>query len=277
MRRPRLLIALIVAGLALLSYYGYREFNPITGETQHISLTQDQEIALGLQSAPQMAEQFGGLDPDPSVQADVEAVGQQIVNRSIPGRTPYKFQFHVLRDPQTVNAFALPGGPVFITRGLLLRLQNEAQLAGVLGHEVGHVVGRHSAARIAKSQLAQSLVGAVGLATSDEAGSNRQAEAVAGVVAQMVQLRYGRSDELQSDSLGVRFMSDAGYDPRALIEVMKILASASGGGGAPEFMSSHPDPGNREELIRAAIASRFPDGVPSHLTLGRTIVAEPVP
>jgi len=254
-----------------MSYYGYRQVNPVTGESQHITLTQEQEVTLGLQSAPPMAEEFGGLDPDPEVQADVEGAGQRLVSRSVAGKTPYKFRFRVLADAQTVNAFALPGGPIFITRGLLNRLKNEAQLSGVLGHEVGHVVGRHSAEHLAKSQLAQTLVGAVGVATSDNEGGGQQGAYLAAFVAQMAQLKYGREDELQADSLGVDLMSEAGYDPRALISVMEILARSSGGTGRPEFLSSHPDPGNRQERIREAIANRFPNGVPDSLSLGREI------
>jgi beta-barrel assembly-enhancing protease len=272
MRRGRLLIGLIIAAVSLLSYYGVRQFNPVTGETQHIALTRDQEVALGLESAPEMAAQFGGLDPDPSVQADVAGVGKRVVDQSIAAKTPYQFSFHVLQDNETVNAFALPGGPIFITRGLLRRLENEAQLAGVLAHETGHVVARHSAAQIAKSQLAQGLVTAAGAAGSDDGSGGQHAAQVAAVVAQMVELRYGRGDETQADTLGVRLMSEAGYDPRAMIEVMRILETASGGSGrAPEFMSSHPDPGNRREVIQRAITSRFPNGVPETLTLGRTI------
>jgi predicted Zn-dependent protease len=270
-RRGRLLIGLIVALISVIGYYGVREFNPVTGETQHIALTREQEIAIGLQSAPEMADQFGGLDPDESVQADVSGVGEKVVRQSIAGQSPYRFSFHVLRDPQTVNAFALPGGPIFITRGLLDRLENEAQLAGVLGHEVGHVIARHSAAHIAKSQLAQGLINAVGIAGSDDGSGGQHAAQVAAVVAQMVQLRYGRSDELQADTLGVRLMSEASYDPRALLEVMRILSESSGSNRQPEFMSSHPDPGNRQAVIQRAIEARFPDGVPDQLTLGRRI------
>jgi predicted Zn-dependent protease len=162
MRRGRLLIGLVLAVVAAFGYFGLRAINPITGETQHIAITPEQEIALGLQSEPEMADQFGGLEPDPSIQGDVTAVGNRIVQQSIAGQTPYRFSFHVLRDRETVNAFALPGGPIFITRGLLERFGNEAQLAGVLGHEIGHVIARHSAAQIAKSQLAQGLIGAAG-------------------------------------------------------------------------------------------------------------------
>jgi predicted Zn-dependent protease len=139
----------------------------------------------------------------------------------------------------------------------------------VLGHEVGHVVGRHSAEKIASSKLGQSLVAALGVATSDERGRSGMAQMAGQLANQMVQLKYGREDELQSDSLGVRFMSEAGYDPRALIDVMEILAAAGGGKRQPEFMSSHPDPGNRSGEIRAEIGRRYPGGVPSELTLGR--------
>ena len=266
MNRSRLLVAVAMVAFALLSYYGTREDNPITGEKQHVGLSQEQEVVLGLQSAPEMADQFGGLDPDASVQSDVASVGERVVSRSVAAKTPYKFQFHVLADPQTVNAFALPGGPVFITRALLSRLGNEAQLAGVLGHEVGHVVARHSSEQIAKSQLAQGLVGAVGVATSDQ-----QAAQAAAFVAQMAQMKYGRQDELQADALGVDLMASAGYDPRTLIEVMEILAKASGGSRQPEFFSTHPDPGNRAEKIRQQIAAKFPGGVPAELTQGRSI------
>ncbi|HZI89324.1 MAG TPA: M48 family metalloprotease [Candidatus Polarisedimenticolia bacterium] len=271
MRRGRLLIGLVIAVISLLSYYGVSQKNPITGETQHIALTRDQEIALGLESAPEMAAEFGGLDPDESVQADVAAVGKRVVEQSDAAGTQYEFSFHVLADPETVNAFALPGGPVFITRGLLKRLENEAQLAGVLGHETGHVIARHSAAQIAKSRLAQGLVTAAGAAGSDDGSGGQHAAQVAAVVAQMVQLRYGRGDEIQADTLGVRLMSEAGYDPRALIDVMRILESSGGAERPPEFMSSHPDPGNRRGVIQRAIETRFPSGVPENLTLGRSI------
>jgi predicted Zn-dependent protease len=223
-----------------------------------------------------MAAQFGGLDRDGESQGDLEALGQKLVRASLAARAPYEFRFHLLADPDTVNAFALPGGPIFITRGLLDRLENEAQLAGVLGHEIGHVIGRHAAERIAKGQLAESLVTAVGVAASDEAGRGGQtAAALAGMVAQVATMRFGREDELQSDSLGVEIMAQAGYDPRALLRVMEILAEASGGSGRPEFLSTHPDPGNRRETITARIAELFPAGVDPRLTLGRPIELAP--
>lgn len=265
--RPRLLLAVVLALVGVCSYYAQREYNPITGETQSIAMTVDQEVQLGLQSAPEMAAEFGGLDPDPQLQNLVRSVGAHVVRSTVASQTPYEYSFNLLADDQTVNAFALPGGPIFITRALLMRLENEAQLAGVLGHEVGHVLGRHAAERMAKTQLAQTLVGAAGVAGSED-GKGMMAAMAAQAVAQMLQLKYGRSDELQADQLGVDLMSTSGYDPRAMIEVMRILKEASGGSNRPEFLSTHPDPGNRAEKLQELIAAKFPNGVPSELTQG---------
>jgi predicted Zn-dependent protease len=136
-----------------------------------------------------------------------------------------------------------------------------------LGHEIGHVVARHSAQRIAKDQLTQGLVGAVAVAATDPENPNSQAAAqIAAVVGQLVNMKYGREDELQSDQLGVRFMAEAGYDPRALMGVMEILAEANEGGGQPEFFSTHPNPENRIKRIQEAIQALFPNGVTGGLT-----------
>ncbi|MDX9972165.1 MAG: M48 family metalloprotease [FCB group bacterium] len=263
----RLFIALIVAGGALLSYYGTREYNPITDEVQHVDLSVDQEIALGLQAAPEMAAQYGGQAPDPQAQARVDRVGQRLLERSTAKDSPYRFEFHVLADENTINAFALPGGQVFITNALLKQLETEGQLAGVLGHEMGHVVARHGAQHLAKAKLTQGLTGAAVIATYDP-NNPRSANtaAVAAMIGQLVNLRYGREDELESDRLGVRFTSEAGYNPSAMIRVMEILAKAGERrGGQPEFFSTHPNPDRRVERIQAAISERFPQGIPSEL------------
>jgi predicted Zn-dependent protease len=263
----RWIIALIIVIISVVTYCSSSAFNPITGEEQYVSLSVDQEITLGLQSAPQMAAEFGGLHPDQQLQAAVSEMGQRIVAQSDASQTEYQFEFKVLADEQTINAFALPGGPIFITAGLLNRLETEGQLAGVLGHEIGHVVARHAAEHIAKAQLTEGLSGAAVIAASDpdNPGSGQQAAAVAAVVGNLINMRYGREDELESDQLGVRFMASAGYDPRSMINVMEILAEAGGGGGQPEFFSTHPNPDRRVERIQAAIQEEFPNGVPEGL------------
>jgi len=255
----RLLIAVGIALFSLFSYLGTRSTNPITGEVQYVDLSPQEEIAMGLQAAPSMAQRHGGLHPDQNAQALIDEIGLRLVQSSQARETPYRYDFHLLADAQTVNAFALPGGQIFITAALLNRLETEGQLAGVLGHEIGHVVARHSAQRLAKQKLTQGLIGAAGAAA--DAGGARMAEAIG----QMINLQYGRDDELESDDLGVAFMASAGYDPRSLIGVMRILEEASGGSRQAEFSSTHPSPENRVQRIEQAIQRVFPQGVPSGL------------
>lgn len=267
MARSRLWIALVVAAIALLGYFGTSVFNPITEENQHVgSITPEQEVALGIQAAPEMAQQFGGLDPDPEAQARVDRVGERLVSRSAAGKSPYQYEFHLLDDPQTINAFALPGGQIFITEGLLRRLKTDGELAGVLGHEIAHVAARHGAEHIAKQQLTEGLTGAAVLATYDPNDpSSRSSAAVAAMIGQLVNMRFGRQDELESDRLGVRFTDEAGYDPRSLIALMNILSQSSEGARPPEFFSTHPNPENRIQRIQEAIRERYPNGVPAGL------------
>jgi predicted Zn-dependent protease len=249
MWKMRLIIMLAIAAFSLFSYWGKRSVNPITGESQHISITPEQEVAMGLQSAPEMARQFGGVIADERIQQTVKALGQKIVAQSIAAQSGYPFDFHVLADDRTVNAFALPGGQIFITVALLSRLKNADQLAGVLGHEVGHVIARHSAEHIAKQELTQGLTGAVIMG----AGSYQMAQ-VAQMVGGLINMKYGREDELEADKLGLCLMQQAGHNPAALSEVMQILAAASGGARHPEFSSTHPSPENRMQKIEEHIA-----------------------
>jgi predicted Zn-dependent protease len=263
----RLLIALVLVGVALFTYFGQRVYNPVTDETQHISISQEQEVALGLQAAPQMEQEFGGQSQDAGGQALVDQVCARIVQSSAVAQTDYPFACHLLADSETINAFALPGGQVFITEALFRRLETEGQLAGVLSHEIGHVVARHGAEHIAKTQLTQDLTGAVVVASYDPNNPNSAyAAQFAALIGQLVNMKYGRSDELESDRLGVRFMTEAGYDPRAMLHVMEILAESSSGGRPPEFFSTHPNPENRIERIQQAIDEEFANGVPEGLT-----------
>ena len=256
----RLIMALAFAAFALFSYFRSTSYNEITGEKQHITLNPQQEIALGNQAVPQMIQEYGGEYPDEKLQALIDQIGARIVEQSDARKTAWEFEFYLLDDANTVNAFALPGGKIFLTTALYQRLTTEGQLAGVLAHEIGHVVARHSAQQLAKQELTQGLMSAVAMG-----GSYSRAQ-MAQLVGNMVSLKYGRDDELQADNLGVLLMSEAGYDPRALIQVMQVLQQASGGGGQPEFLSTHPYPTNRMEKIQAAIQAIFPNGLPTGLT-----------
>lgn len=262
----RLLIAGFIAITALIGYFGATQINPVTQEKQHISMSTEQEIALGQQAAPQMASEYGGLSRDANKAAKVQAIGNELVAKSDASKSPYDYQFHLLADKQTINAFALPGGQIFITEALYDLLSTDGEIAGVLGHEIFHVVGRHSAEQAARMELSQGLTGAAVMASYDPNNPNSAGSAqVAQLIGQMVNMKYGRDDELESDNYGVQYMAAAGYDPRGMIKVMQVLEQANQGQAPPEFFSTHPSPANRVEQIEAEINRLFPDGVPDNL------------
>ncbi len=240
----RIFIGLAIVAFAFVQRCSNKEKNPYTGRVQNINMTADQEIAIGLQSTPQIAQQYGGLYPDERMQSFVDAVGNKLVRNSIARETPYEYDFHLLADDKTINAFALPGGQIFITYALFSKL-NEAQLAGVLGHEIGHVIGRHSAERIAEGNFWKTV--SMGAEVGADAGN------IVGSIGQNTLLTNGRSDELESDDLGVLLMIRSHYQPDEMIHVMEILKEAAGPNRVPEFQSTHPDPKNRIEKIKEAI------------------------
>lgn len=259
----RILVALALAAFALISYFSSSEFNPITEENQRVAISPEQEIALGLQALPELEQQFGGQSTNQEAQALVDRVCERIISGSRAGEVDWPYECHLLADQETINAFALPGGQLFITEALLSRFQTEGQLAGVMAHEIAHVVARHAAQQIAKQQLTQGLTGAAVIAAYDPENPNSQAAAqVALLVGQLVNMRFGREDELESDRLGVQFMAEAGYDPRSMLRVMEILAESNQGAAPPEFFSTHPNPENRLARIQEAIDAEFPNGVP---------------
>ena len=262
----RLLIGAAIALFVVVGYFTQTQVNPVTGQKQRVKLDPQQEVAMGLQSMDQMAGEFGGVSRDPAARALVERVGRRLeaVIDDVYGvqEIPWAFSFTLLEDDQTVNAFALPGGPTFITEALFARLQTEGQLAGVIGHEIGHVLHRHGAERLARQGLLQGLMGAATVATGDIGAAQ-----IGRVVGGSIMMKHGREDEIECDAEGVKLMVEAGYDPRSMIGVMEILKDASGGASrVPEWQSSHPHPENRAEKIEAVIAEAYPDGLPAGLT-----------
>lgn len=229
---------------SVVSYYMKSSVNPVTGEKQRVSITPDQEVAMGLQSAPQMAAKFGGLHPDESVQRKVRQIGQRLVASTNASKSPYKFNFHVLADARTINAFALPGGQIFVTAAMLSKLKTEDEVASVLGHEIGHVIHRHSAEQMAQQGLLNGILRGVSMGSGSMNGTQ-----IANYVGKMINMKYGRDDELESDNFGLKYCHQAGYDPRAALGVMKVLAEANGGGNKSDFMSTHPSPANRVQKI----------------------------
>lgn len=268
--KVRLIIAAVIVLFALISYFGRaKDENKITGESQRVAFSEEgDEVQMGLQAAPEMVQMHGGPSRDAAAQAMVTKIGTRLLNalevhlRQENRTDPYhdNFRFTLLADPETVNAFALPGGQVFITAALFRDLETEGQLAGVLGHEMGHVIERHGNQQMAKAQLFQGLAAAGGVA-----GGDQQSAQMAQAVASMVQMKYGRDAELEADKWGVRLTAMGGYDPRAMIGVMEVLDRASQGQSPPEFFSTHPKPANRVKYIEQVIAEEFPEGVPRGL------------
>ena len=242
----RIIFALVVLAFAYIKYTisTTKETNPYAGEVQRVALTPEQEVQMGLQAVNQMAAQHGGLHPDQVAQDFVDKVGAKLVahTNSIlePGAKPigYPFEFHVLRDEEAVNAFALPGGLVFITAALLKKFQSEDQLAGVLGHEVGHVLAKHSNQQMAKGGLFAGVGQAVAVLVGGDGGMG--GHTTGSMANKVLSSKFARDDETESDTIGAELMKQAGYDARQLIEVMKILQESSGGGGGPDFLSTHP-------------------------------------
>ena len=268
LRHPRILGALAILVIGVITYFVRTEkrTNPFTGDDVRVVLTPEQEVALGLQSVQEMERQFGGEYRDPVQQNRINRIGakllaakEEVLKRRGIDDYDYPFEFHILRDNQTINAFALPGGQVFITFALLRQLDavrndgrpNDDAVAGVVGHEIGHVLAWHSNKQMAKSSLLQSIASAAATASSSDMHSG---QAVGQMVGQLLQTKYGREDESQSDRIGVQLMIVAGYRPEALIEVMEVLKRSMGKGPRPpEILSTHPFPETRKEEIEKFI------------------------
>ena len=222
--------------------------NPATGEKYFSLVSEEREISMGREADKEIVASMG-LYPDSSLQKYVTNLGMKMASKS--ERPDLPWTFRVVDDP-VVNAFALPGGFIYITRGILAHLNNEAELAGVLGHEIGHVTGQHSVKRMSTQQLAQIGLG-VGMIVKPEWSEYGQ---IAGQGLGLLFMKFGRDDESQADHLGLRYMRRAGNDPRQMAGVFEMLnrvSANSGGGRTPEWLSTHPDPLNRKEAIRQEI------------------------
>jgi predicted Zn-dependent protease len=223
--------------------------NPATGERQLSLISESQEIQMGQQSDQAVIAQLG-LYPDSAVQRYVRTLGLKLA--ALSERPSLPWTFRVVDDP-SVNAFALPGGFIYVTRGIMAYLESEAQLVSVLGHEIGHVTARHSVSQASKQQLAQ-----IGLVVGSIISPTvAQAADVASAGLGLLFLKYGRDDENQADELGLRYMARGNYDPRQMPGVFTLLERVSqqaSGGRTPEWLSTHPDPGNRREHINGLIA-----------------------
>ena len=212
------------------------------------AISQEKEIALGLQSAPKFEQEYGGLYPSATVQKYVSSIGAQLVSQT--ERPDLPWQFRVLNSSQ-INAFALPGGFLYITAGLLFNLDNEAQLAAIMGHEIAHVTKRHTAKQIQRQQLFSGGALLAGIFGGSTIGSATQ------LGSGLILMTYSRGQEKEADLNGLRYLTQAGYYPEAMVETMEKLESLATSKGPPEFLSSHPKTDNREEYLRDAIQKDY--------------------
>ena len=233
------LSSLVLAGALALAPAGCAR-NPVTGKSEISLVSEQQEIQMGKEAAQQVQQSIG-FYPDPALQAYVSSIGMKMAKAS--ERPDLPWEFHVVNDA-SVNAFALPGGFIFVTRGLMTAINDEAELATVVGHEIGHVTYRHSVEQISKQQLFTLGLGIGSIVSSDVAR-------LAGIASQGLQLlflKYSRDAENQADKAGFRYALNQNYDVREMgnmFEILERMSQVSGGGKLPEWLSTHPDPGTR--------------------------------
>jgi predicted Zn-dependent protease len=223
--------------------------NPVTGRSQLSLISEGQEIQMGKEYAEQVKAAYGVYD-NAGVQAYVSRLGMQLASKSERPQLPW--QFNVI-DDAAVNAFALPGGPVFITRGILTHMNSEAELVSVLGHEIGHITAKHSVSQMSQAQLANLGLGIGSIFSSTVANVSGIASAGLSVLF----LKYGRDAERQADELGFKYMVRENYDPREMASMFRTLqrTGGSGEGRLPEWLSTHPNPENREQAVAQRVDS----------------------
>ena len=223
--------------------------NPATGSNQLMLVSESQEIAMGRQADQEIVASLG-LYPDSTWQRYVQSLGSRLAATSERPNLPWTFR---VVDDATVNAFAVPGGFIYVTRGILATLNSEAELAGVVGHEIGHVTARHTAASLSRAQIAQ-----LGLVVGSVASPT--VARYAGLASQAVGLlflKFSRDDESQADHLGLRYMGKGGFAESEMPRVFEMLgrvSAASGGSHLPQWLETHPDPENRREAIERELA-----------------------
>ena len=221
--------------------------NPVTGKKEIMLMSESQEIALGKQSDPSIVAQFGAYD-DPEIQSFIHSEGQKMAK--ISHRPHLSWEFKILDSP-VVNAFAVPGGYVYFTRGIMAHFNNEAEFAGVLGHEIGHVTARHSAKQQSRAQLAQvAFIGGLIFSPAIRAMAQETQQALG-----LLFLKYGRDAESQSDQLGVEYSTTVGYDAHEMadfFQTLNRLQKQSGADQIPDFLSTHPNPEDRYFKVHEA-------------------------
>jgi predicted Zn-dependent protease len=254
--RLRLASLVVVVTLALAqAFYGCAT-NPVTGKSEFSVISEKDEIALGAQAYNGAIAEFGGEYNDPELAAYVSGVGQSLAKVSHRPNLPYEF---TVVGSSIMNAFALPGGKIVITTGLLSKFDNEAEVAGVLGHEIGHVTARHAAKMISRAYLFQIPL-IVGSIYADRKGKGEELVALSSVGLALLQLKYSRDQESQSDGLGMEYAEKAGYNPKGMVEVLEVLQSAheKEPSALEGMLMTHPLTSSRISDAEATLAKDYP-------------------
>ncbi|MEJ7623380.1 MAG: M48 family metallopeptidase [Pyrinomonadaceae bacterium] len=207
------------------------------------------DVQVGNKASAEIEQKFPILR-DQDAQTYVQRVGERLV-AAIPAefqQPAFNYRFRVV-NARDINAFALPGGPMYVNRGMIEAARNEGEMAGVMAHEISHVALRHATAQATKQGSAKNTLGTLGLILGGAILGGQTGAQLGGMAAQAWMTKYSREYETQADVLGSRIMADAGYDPRDLANMFRTIAGERQGGGGPEWLSSHPDPGNRYENI----------------------------
>lgn len=255
--------ALLLLIGALFIYACVSDIVPATGERRYLGYTWQQETEIGKEVSKQVAAVFGAYR-DPKVERYVTEVGNRVLATSHLRRPSADAQvrntpvtFGVLDSP-IINAMALPGGYIYVTRGMLAHLDNEDQLATVIAHEIGHVAARHAARQAWQQQIGQGLLLGGALLSQGLGLPAQDILNLGSMAAQLIFLRYSREDELEADKLGVEYASPAGYDPREVIPFFETLnrIQEKEGQGMPSFLATHPNPGDRSQRIREMTAAQ---------------------
>jgi len=243
--RNRLPLFLLAAMVGLSALAGCAT-NPVTGKRELVLISEAQEIAMGKEAAPECEKEFGGKVADADLQQYVQSVGRRLAEVS-DRPMPYTY---ILVASDVPNAFALPGGSIFITAGLMKRLTNERQLAAVLGHETGHVAARHSVQQMQKQMGAQLLVEIASRTAGAETGGT--AADVAKIVSTVALMKYSRDDEYQADELGIKYAAKAGYNPWGMVELLTLLDAMQQAEPSrfQEMFQTHPLSSKRIERAR---------------------------
>ena len=252
-------LLLATAACSIMALLGGCETNPSTGREQLLLISDEQAAQMGKEATPELIKQYGGEVKSPELRAYVEQVGRKLAKGVEPEYKNIKWNFHTLNS-NVVNAFSLPPGEIFITMGMLSTLSNEAELAAVLGHEMGHVTAKHVAERVS---LAQGIQTGGDIVSSSVGGSgssmSKLLPLVVGGVGQGFLLKFSRDQESEADRQGVKYMVKAGYDPEGAAEVMRILMRADKGQGQLEILSTHPDPEKRLSDVLHLIDTQYPN------------------